>query len=284
MPFSEQLKLEVKRKSHSTCCWCRNVHNKVDIHHILPQSEGGPDTEENAAPLCGSCHDLFGGNPDHRKEIRQRRDLWYEICWRLDNPRFGWPIGLDVPLLSFVQPVPPIPNAIPAQGIQITDKATGDLDNPPLLYMSIYFKNSRYFAGYSLDSKEKWLYLDAHMRFAFSLRIQVRADNNRDVEEFMGLLRNSDRKYIGGKRDAWDLHGFTPETANSSSADYLLISRSNNEYRLLMTTFTPTIAAISIEARFTDAVATALADYLAEVGFSQPFSQDDYLYKPNSQA
>jgi HNH endonuclease len=52
----------------------------VDIHHILPQSEGGLDTEENAAPLCPSCHEVYGANPQKRKLIREARDLWYEIC------------------------------------------------------------------------------------------------------------------------------------------------------------------------------------------------------------
>jgi len=80
MPFSEQLKLTVKQKANFTCCWCQDRRNKVDIHHIIPESEGGLDTEENAAPLCGSCHDLYGNNPDLRKEIRSRRDHWYESC------------------------------------------------------------------------------------------------------------------------------------------------------------------------------------------------------------
>ena len=80
MPFSEQLKLTVKQKANFTCCWCKEHRNKVDVHHLIPESQGGPDTEENAAPLCGSCHDLFGNNPDLRKEIRSRRDHWYASC------------------------------------------------------------------------------------------------------------------------------------------------------------------------------------------------------------
>ena len=78
MPFSEQLKLTVKQKANFTCCWCQERRNKVDVHHIIPESDGGQDTEENAAPLCGSCHDLYGNNPDLRREIRSRRDHWYE--------------------------------------------------------------------------------------------------------------------------------------------------------------------------------------------------------------
>ena len=48
----------------------------------MPQEEGGSDTEDNAAPLCPSCHETYGANPTKRKFIREARDLWYEICQR----------------------------------------------------------------------------------------------------------------------------------------------------------------------------------------------------------
>ena len=38
------------------------------------------DTEDNAAPLCPSCHETFGANPTKRKFIREARDFWYEFC------------------------------------------------------------------------------------------------------------------------------------------------------------------------------------------------------------
>ena len=53
------------------------------MHHILPQAEGGPDSEDNAAPLCPSCHRIYGGNPELRARIREMRDAWYEMCERL---------------------------------------------------------------------------------------------------------------------------------------------------------------------------------------------------------
>jgi hypothetical protein len=59
------------------CCRCHQIG--VDIHHIIPQSQGGTDLIDNAAPLCQNCHDRFGANPEKRKEIRQMRDWWYEI-------------------------------------------------------------------------------------------------------------------------------------------------------------------------------------------------------------
>lgn len=78
MAFSEQLKVTVRKRSHLRCCLCHELG--VDIHHVVPQSDGGPDTEDNAAALCPSCHDRYGANPEKRKFIREARDLWYEIC------------------------------------------------------------------------------------------------------------------------------------------------------------------------------------------------------------
>lgn len=76
--FSENLKLKVRRAAHFRCCLCRSLG--VEIHHITPQEEDGPDTEDNAAPLCPSCHEIYGANSTKRKFIREARDHWYEIC------------------------------------------------------------------------------------------------------------------------------------------------------------------------------------------------------------
>ena len=82
MPFSESHKEEVRRRAYHRCCICQEVRF-IEVHHIIPESEGGPDTEENAAPLCAGCHDLYGNDPQKRKQIREMRDQWYEICERL---------------------------------------------------------------------------------------------------------------------------------------------------------------------------------------------------------
>ncbi len=77
MGFSEELKLKVKKMADFRCCRCHVIG--IDIHHIIPQKDKGPDIFDNAAPLCQNCHDQFGDNPTKRKEIRQMRDHWYEI-------------------------------------------------------------------------------------------------------------------------------------------------------------------------------------------------------------
>jgi hypothetical protein len=80
MPFSEKVKLEAKRMSAFRCIICQEPF--VEVHHIIPQEEGGTDTIENAAPLCSRCHDLFGDNASKRKQIRQMRESWFETVER----------------------------------------------------------------------------------------------------------------------------------------------------------------------------------------------------------
>ncbi len=78
MPFSESLKKKIRKRANFRCCMCRTVG--VDIHHIVPQADGGEDTEDNAAPLCPNCHSTYGANPEKQKMIREMRNDWYERC------------------------------------------------------------------------------------------------------------------------------------------------------------------------------------------------------------
>lgn len=79
MGFSEKQRLAVLKRAHFTCCLCKVV-GPIEIHHIQPESEGGPDVEENAAPLCPTCHETYGANPTKRKLIRETRNHWYDVC------------------------------------------------------------------------------------------------------------------------------------------------------------------------------------------------------------
>lgn len=90
MSFTEKLKDKVRKKSHYQCCVCKELF--IDIHHIIPESENGPDDIDNAAPLCAKCHRQFGNNPDHRKTIRGMRDLWYKICKTRYKDNYSQPI------------------------------------------------------------------------------------------------------------------------------------------------------------------------------------------------
>lgn len=97
MPFSEKIKLEAKRRSGFRCCLCQRIF--VEVHHLIPESEGGSSVIENAATLCSGCHDLYGGNPEKRKQIRQMRDYWWDFIqsWR-DKVLSQKDLGLLIPI------------------------------------------------------------------------------------------------------------------------------------------------------------------------------------------
>ncbi|MCW3105173.1 MAG: endonuclease [Bacteroidetes bacterium] len=77
MAFPESIKVQALENSAFRCCICQDL--AADVHHIIPKSKKGSNLLENAAPLCASCHDLFGDNPAKSKKIRQMRDYWWTI-------------------------------------------------------------------------------------------------------------------------------------------------------------------------------------------------------------
>lgn len=83
MPFLESVKGKARKLAHYRCVVCHEPF--VDVHHIIPESQGGANDLDNAAALCSRCHDYFGNNPDKRKQIRGQRDLWHELCANVYN-------------------------------------------------------------------------------------------------------------------------------------------------------------------------------------------------------
>lgn len=57
--FSNELKMKVRREQKGVCADCGEKPSKLTIHHIIPQSMGGPDTRDNAVGLCRECHDFW---------------------------------------------------------------------------------------------------------------------------------------------------------------------------------------------------------------------------------
>lgn len=91
MAFTDKTKLIAKQKSAFRCCICHKPF--VEVHHIIPQEAGGSNDIENAAALCATCHDLYGGNPEKRKIIRQMRDHWWEL---MNQRRFNLTFSPDM--------------------------------------------------------------------------------------------------------------------------------------------------------------------------------------------
>jgi hypothetical protein len=80
-------------------------------------------------------------------------------------------------------------------------------------------------------------------------------------------------QYLRDRERGWNLQGPAPDNSEHGSGDYFRVWRENGENRLMISTFTPTHAGISVHARFSNKMATAFADYLEEVGFIEPFNK-----------
>lgn len=85
MPFTPQLKEDALVVAARRCSVCRRYNGVgVEVHHIIPESDGGPNTLDNAIVLCFDCHMAAGHyNPDHPRgtkfkpsELRRLRDDW----------------------------------------------------------------------------------------------------------------------------------------------------------------------------------------------------------------
>ena len=88
MSFPPSVKEKALVRSRRRCCVCHEFAGRnVDIHHSVPQGQGGPDTLDNAIVLCLPCHGQAGHyNPQHHignryspRELRRHRDLWWEL-------------------------------------------------------------------------------------------------------------------------------------------------------------------------------------------------------------
>ncbi|MBI4964851.1 MAG: HNH endonuclease [Desulfomonile tiedjei] len=97
MPFTPNVKQKALVKSGRRCCVCHVFAGReAEVHHIVPESESGPSTLDNAIVLCQRCHGEAGhynaqhplGNKYSRDELRKHRDLWWNACERVSEISF----------------------------------------------------------------------------------------------------------------------------------------------------------------------------------------------------
>ncbi len=89
MPFPNAVRDAVLVAAGRCCCICHTLAGRnIQVHHIVQEADGGPNTIENAIPLCLRCHaDAGHYNPHHPlgtkyspSELRRHRDEWFKIC------------------------------------------------------------------------------------------------------------------------------------------------------------------------------------------------------------
>lgn len=88
MGFSPTIKADALTLSARHCCVCHRYKGlKIEVHHIIQEADGGPNTLDNAIALCFDCHaDAGHYNDNHPKgtkfskpELRKAKDAWFAI-------------------------------------------------------------------------------------------------------------------------------------------------------------------------------------------------------------
>jgi hypothetical protein len=169
MPFSKRVKEEALVKSNRCCCVCHEFAGRnVNIHHIIPESNGGSNTLNNAIVLCFRCHAEVGHyNPNHPlglkyspSELRKHRDAWWKYCQSYKkelrpedngNPPDFIPKGQEVMIVekeigtlwSNWLNVPEESEIVKFEGLLLAEAKTEDI-NGPTWYELYQLKNGRY--------------------------------------------------------------------------------------------------------------------------------------------
>lgn len=91
MAFDPEVKTKLLLWCDRRCCLCRKKCDVfIELHHIIPQADGGTNDEDNAIPLCFECHARVGhynddqpkGNKIKASELKARREQVYEESTR----------------------------------------------------------------------------------------------------------------------------------------------------------------------------------------------------------
>ena len=87
MPFPQKVRVEALLKSGRCCCVCHAFAGRAaNVHHIIQEADGGPNTLLNAITLCERCHSEAGhynarhplGTKFSPAELRGHRDRWWQ--------------------------------------------------------------------------------------------------------------------------------------------------------------------------------------------------------------
>ena len=87
MPFDTRVRTKALLWCDRHCCLCKKACGvNIEVHHLVPESEGGGNDIDNAIPLCFDCHsEVMRYNDQHPRgtkykveELKARREQIYE--------------------------------------------------------------------------------------------------------------------------------------------------------------------------------------------------------------
>jgi hypothetical protein len=59
-------------RADQSCEWCEESYDHLEIHHIKPRREGGPNEPENLIVLCPNCHENADREAISRSKLRAK--------------------------------------------------------------------------------------------------------------------------------------------------------------------------------------------------------------------
>lgn len=89
MAFPQTGATQLLAKCHRRCCICHRFCGfKMELDHIVPKADQGPDDIENAIAVCFECHaEIHAYNDQHPRgrkyrpeELRLHREQWLAMC------------------------------------------------------------------------------------------------------------------------------------------------------------------------------------------------------------
>jgi len=87
--FPEREATELLARCHWRCCICHRFCGvKMELDHMQSSADGGPDTIDNAMPVCFECHaEIHAYNDRHPRgrkftpeELRLHKERWLRLC------------------------------------------------------------------------------------------------------------------------------------------------------------------------------------------------------------
>jgi hypothetical protein len=106
MPFDEKVRKKVLLWCDRHCCLCRKPCGiNIEVHHLIPEDQGGKSEIDNAIPLCFECHGIVQhynvrhpiGTKYKPDELKHRRDQIYEEYTRHLVPPIHYEITQSLP-------------------------------------------------------------------------------------------------------------------------------------------------------------------------------------------
>lgn len=61
--MKRELRKRILKRDKRICQICGKI-GAGQVHHLIPKSKGGPDSEDNLVTLCGKCHLLISPVPE----------------------------------------------------------------------------------------------------------------------------------------------------------------------------------------------------------------------------